>query len=65
VARSPHCYWCKRAWTKTRRPTHDHIVPLSKGGANTVENSVCACRDCNSRKGAGRFNPNDGQGILI
>lgn len=65
VARSPHCYWCKRPWTKTRRPTHDHVVPLSKGGKNSVDNSVCACMRCNTYKGASAFNPITGQGILI
>lgn len=33
-------------------PTLDHIVPLSIGGSHTVENLQCACRSCNSRKGA-------------
>lgn len=70
VARSPHCHWCKRRWTKDRRPTHDHVYPLSRGGENSLENSVCACRECNSRKGAGTVQPGDGinegvQAILI
>jgi 5-methylcytosine-specific restriction endonuclease McrA len=30
---------------------YDHFVPLSKGGANTVDNVVRACRACNSKKG--------------
>lgn len=31
--------------------TRDHIKPLSKGGADTIENSQCLCAPCNSSKG--------------
>ncbi len=65
VARSRLCYWCGRRWTKIYRPTHDHIIPLSKGGSNSPENSVCACKECNSRKQDSHFNPSTGQGILL
>lgn len=30
--------------------TREHIVPTSRGGANTWLNSVSACRSCNGRK---------------
>lgn len=33
-------------------PTFDHVVPLSRGGANTLNNLVIACRECNVRKGS-------------
>lgn len=65
ISRSVRCHWCKRPWGKTRRPTHDHVTPLSEGGLNSVENSVCACAECNSRKGDRKFNPVTGQGILV
>lgn len=29
----------------------DHVVPLSRGGANHVSNLVPCCRSCNARKG--------------
>lgn len=32
--------------------TIDHKVPRSRGGGNEIENLTCACRSCNSSKGA-------------
>ena len=32
--------------------TRDHVVPRSRGGADTWENVVSACGPCNRRKGA-------------
>jgi len=65
IARSPRCYWCGKPWTKTRRPTHDHIIPLARGGSNTIENSVCACRSCNCSKKDRPLDPVTGQGLLL
>lgn len=33
-------------------PSLDHVIPLSRGGNHTLENSVLACRSCNARKWA-------------
>jgi len=32
--------------------TRDHIVPVSRGGENSWDNCVSACRDCNQAKDA-------------
>lgn len=29
----------------------DHVIPRSRGGQTTWENVVCACLDCNVKKG--------------
>jgi hypothetical protein len=45
------CCYCgaqKRADLLTR----DHIVPISRGGADTWKNVVTACKPCNQKKGA-------------
>ena len=31
--------------------TTDHVVPKSHGGRDVWENLVCACPECNARKG--------------
>lgn len=35
--------------------THDHFVPLSKGGEYTKDNVMPSCRSCNSSKGQKEF----------
>ena len=31
--------------------TIDHVIPVSRGGKNSFENCVTACRPCNNKKG--------------
>ncbi len=40
------CAYCR----KRGKMTIDHIVPVSRGGANDIENVVSACKACNDRK---------------
>jgi len=44
------CIECNKPFTSKRKPTRDHIIPLSKGGGLTFENTQALCRECNSRK---------------
>ena len=39
------------AGQRYRERTLDHVVPLSRGGADTLEHCVLCCRSCNARKG--------------
>lgn len=64
-AKSKKCHWCGKAFTRNQPATHDHVIPLSKGGPNTLENSCFAHGSCNSKKGARSYNPATGQGILL
>lgn len=43
------CYWCGR---EPIRSTIDHIIPVSRGGANKFQNLALACELCNNRKGS-------------
>ncbi len=44
------CQYCG-AQVNSKTMTVDHVVPRSRGGGNTWENCVLACRRCNTRKG--------------
>lgn len=72
LAKASVCFYCRKSFTSKRAPdgslgpaTHDHIIALSQGGANNLQNSVAAHRSCNSQKGSGRFHPLTGQGLLL
>ena len=51
------CKLCGVRTPKMKRGTHDddapeldHIIPLSKGGSHSRENTQCTCRKCNAAK---------------
>lgn len=46
------CAICGKKFCKSRPPTKDHIIPLSKGGGLTFENVQALCKSCNSSKNA-------------
>lgn len=45
------CVYCGRdLFDLFTRPERDHVIPISRGGNNTKENVVPACRNCNAKK---------------
>ena len=44
------CTYCGKEFDENNLPTKDHVIPISKGGHNTKENIVPACKSCNSKK---------------
>jgi len=44
------CAYCGIEFSDINLPTRDHVISISKGGDNTKENIVPACRICNSKK---------------
>ncbi len=51
LAEATFCFYCRQKFTVGRRPTMDHMVPISKKGPHTKDNVVVACGTCNSAKG--------------
>jgi 5-methylcytosine-specific restriction endonuclease McrA len=45
------CAICGKRFCKSRPPTKDHIIPVSKGGGLTFENVQALCKSCNCSKG--------------
>ena len=52
IGDNPVCYSTGRAidLTKSREYHLDHIIPVSKGGKNTLDNCGITCRDANQSK---------------
>lgn len=45
------CAYCEKPLQK-KDCTLDHVMPVSKGGKTTFDNTVTACGTCNANKGA-------------
>lgn len=46
------CFYCHTE-LKFKSATIDHIIPKSMNGPLTVDNTVCACKQCNNKRGHG------------
>jgi 5-methylcytosine-specific restriction endonuclease McrA len=44
------CHYCEESASEGNLATGDHVIPLSRGGTDTVENLVPCCKSCNSSK---------------
>lgn len=42
---------CQYCGARRGMMTTDHVIPKALGGADSWENMVCACPECNARKG--------------
>jgi 5-methylcytosine-specific restriction endonuclease McrA len=45
-----HCVYCGRPFGKNVWREIDHIIPVSRGGKNNIENLIVCCQNCNARK---------------
>lgn len=45
------CWYCGIQTNPFRDFTIDHVMPLVKGGSDSLDNLVPCCKSCNSRKG--------------
>ena len=44
-------FTCSYCGKESKKLTIDHVVPKSKGGKSTFENTTASCKSCNSKKG--------------
>lgn len=50
IARQTECFWCSCPLDGVYHI--DHVVPVAKGGTNSLDNLVLACPTCNRNKSA-------------
>ena len=46
LAENPFCHWCNMPATEA-----DHLIEVDRGGDNSLDNMVSACRKCNATRG--------------
>ncbi len=51
------CAYCGKKPLKGVKHTRDHVVPISAGGSEGLENVVPACKPCNEKKGSQFWEP--------
>lgn len=51
VSQDNKCLMCNMYFDENRKPTQDHIIPVSKGGHHTKTNIQALCMRCNIFKG--------------
>jgi len=44
------CAYCGHVYMASSKLSRDHVIPTSKGGQNTWNNCVTACKQCNTKK---------------
>jgi 5-methylcytosine-specific restriction endonuclease McrA len=44
------CAYCRKEFINKLEP--DHVIPISRGGTNSISNILPCCRSCNAKKGA-------------
>ena len=49
ILQNSHCFYCKNV-ISYKNMTIDHVIPLFRGGSNTMCNKVLACSRCNHEK---------------
>lgn len=52
LRREPWCRMCRAEGRFTPATEVDHIVPVSKGGTNEMDNLQALCKSCHSKKTA-------------
>lgn len=43
------CHYCEQKFSP-KELTMDHVVPLSRGGKSSKNNTVASCKECNNKK---------------
>lgn len=47
---------CARCWTDEYNLEKDHIIPIYRGGSDSIDNIQALCARCNASKGPEDFN---------